>query len=127
MSNTHIDLIVRIKNGYQARNETVQVRRSTFSQHILTLLKKEGYVKNFTVSKDKKEIAVALSYTDGTPAITGVQIVSRPGRKIYQGVSDLPSVLGGLGIAIVSTPKGVYTNKEARRLKIGGEVLYKIW
>lgn len=119
------DALIRIKNGYLTGSQLVTVRYSKIVLHILKLLEKHGYVDK--VSSEKKTIIVGLKYENRIPAITEIKRVSKPSLRIYKGVKQLPSVLNGLGIAIVSTPKGVMTDKNARKQKVGGEVLALVW
>ena len=114
ITDTIADLLTRIRNANSAKHDSVD----------------EGYVKNFTVIEDGKQgvIKVTLKYTDGkTPVITGLRRVSKPGLRIYSNAEDMPKVMKGLGIAIISTSKGVMTDREARKQHIGGEVLAYIW
>lgn len=122
---TIADALIRIKNGYLAGSQLVTIRYSKIVLHILKLLEKEGYVDK--VSSEKKTIIVGLKYENRIPAITEIKRVSKPSLRIYKGVKQLPRVLNGLGIAIVSTPKGVMTDKNARKQKVGGEVLALVW
>ena len=96
---------------------------------IANILKNEGYIKEFEIKEDgtKKDVIVSLKYVDGENVIKGLKRISKPGRRVYSGVEELPKVLGGLGIAIVSTPKGVITDKECRKHSVGGEVLCYVW
>lgn len=119
------DALIRIKNGYSAGSQLVNVRYSKIVLHILKLLEKEGYVDK--VSFEKTAIIVGLKYENRIPAITEIKRVSKPSLRIYKGVKQLPRVLNGLGIAIVSTPKGVMTDKNARKQQVGGEVLALVW
>lgn len=119
------DALIRIKNGYLAGSQLVTVRYSKIVLHILKLLEKEGYVDK--VSSKKTTIIVGLKYENRIPAITEIERVSKPSLRIYKGVKQLPRVLNGLGIAIVSTPKGVMTDKNARKQQVGGEVLALVW
>lgn len=119
------DALIRIKNGYLTGSQLVTIKYSKIVLHIFKLLEKEGYVDK--VSSEKKTIIVGLKYTNRIPAITEIKRVSKPSLRIYKGVKQLPSVLNGLGIAIVSTPKGVMTDKNARKQKVGGEVLALVW
>lgn len=119
------DALIRIKNGYMSGSQSVTVRYSKIVLHILKLLEREGYTD--TVSPQKNVINVILKYQNRKPAITEVKRVSKPSLRVYKGVKQLPHVLNGLGIAIVSTPKGVMTDKDARKQKAGGEVLALIW
>jgi small subunit ribosomal protein S8 len=128
MENSVIDLIIRIKNGYMAKNETVQSPYSRVKEEVLKKLVDLGFVKKIEVEGDQiKTITIKLSYPDGMPALTDVKIFSKPGSRQYVSYKDLKPVLGGLGYSILSTPKGIMTNKEARKMKIGGELLFSIW
>ncbi len=119
------DALIRIKNGYIVGRETVIVRYSKLILSILKLLEKEGYIGE--VAKKGNEIEVVLKYDGKDPSLTEVQRVSKPSLRIYKGVSELPRVLGGVGIAIISTPKGIMTDKDARKKNVGGEVLALVW
>ncbi len=122
------DLIIRIKNGYMSHKETILSPHSKFRVEILTKLKNLGYIKDFEVTKDKnKRIIIDLSYVDSVGAMTDVKIFSTPGRRLYSTVKKIKPVLGGLGVGIVSTSKGILTDKEAKKQKIGGEFLFEIW
>lgn len=119
------DAIIRVKNGYQVGKETVSLRYSKLVLRLMQLLVKEGYISD--VSEKEREIIVTLKYNLRKPAITEVERVSKPSLRVYKGVKDLPRVLNGLGIAIISTPKGLLTDKQAKKEKVGGEVLALIW
>lgn len=119
------DALIRIKNSYQVGKESVLLKYSKLVLKLMQLLKKEGYISD--VSKTDREILVTLKYTSRKPAITEVKKVSKPSLRIYKGVKTLPRVLNGLGIAIISTPKGLMTDKDARAEKVGGEVLALVW
>lgn len=125
MSDPVADALIRIKNSYQVGKEQVLLRYSKLILKLMQLLKKEGYIGD--VSQKKGEIIVTLKYTLRKPAMTDVQRISKPSLRVYKGVKDLPRVLNGLGIAIVSTPKGLMTEREARKEKVGGEVLALVW
>jgi|YNPBryantNP2012_1023418.scaffolds.fasta_scaffold61506_2 Ribosomal protein S8 len=127
MENNFADLIIRIKNGYLSKKDTVFCYRSNFNLNILKKLKELNFIKDFKETEDKKTVLVELLYRDGVPALTDVRIQSRPGKRIYRSYKELKPVLSGLGFSIISTPKGILTNKEARKLKVGGEVLFDIW
>ena len=119
------DLLTRIRNGQSAGKPEVSVQSSRVKQAIVRVLKDEGYVADFVVSKDggRSTLTIALKYHAGKPVIERIERVSRPGLRAYRAKDELPKVLGGLGIAIVSTPAGVMTDREARRAGQGGEVL----
>ena len=124
------DLLTRIRNASSAKHETVDIPASNMKKAIMQILVDEGYVKSFTVIEDGKQgmIRATLKYGEGkTPVITGLRRVSKPGLRIYRCVEDMPKVLKGLGIAIVSTSKGVMTDRQARKENVGGEILAFIW
>ena len=120
------DMLTRIRNANSAKHETVDVPASNLKKAICQLLVDEGYIKGMQVTEDNKQgmIKLTLKYlAKKQPALTGLKRVSKPGLRIYAGADELPKVLKGLGVAIVSTSKGVMTDKKARELHIGGEVL----
>ncbi|OGE25370.1 30S ribosomal protein S8 [Candidatus Daviesbacteria bacterium RIFCSPHIGHO2_02_FULL_39_12] len=119
------DALIRIKNGYLSGKQSISVRFSKLTLNLMKLLQKEGYVQG--VEQKEREIIVTLKYESRKPALSEIKRVSKPSLRVYRGVSKLPTVLGGLGIAIISTPKGLMTNKDARKQKIGGEVLALVW
>ncbi|MCL5784268.1 MAG: 30S ribosomal protein S8 [Patescibacteria group bacterium] len=119
------DLLIRIKNGYMASRKEVTVSYSKLSVAICNLLEKEGYIQGCEALG--REIKVTLKYDNKQPALTDVKRVSKPGRRVYQGKKMLPRVLGGLGVAIISTPKGVMTDKQARKEGVGGEIMAYVW
>ena len=124
------DMLTRIRNANSAKHDTVDVPASNMKKSIAQILLDEGYIKNFTVIDDglQGEIKVTLKYINGkTPVIAGLKRISKPGLRVYARCEELPKVLGGLGIAIISTSKGLMTDKEARKNAIGGEVLAYIW
>lgn len=130
ITDTIADLLTRIRNANSAKHETVDIPASNMKKAIAQILVDEGYVKNFTVIEDGKQgiIRVTLKYGEGkTPIITGLRRVSKPGLRIYKSVEDMPKVMKGLGIAIISTSKGVMTDRQARKENVGGEVLAFIW
>jgi len=124
------DMLTRIRNAGTARFDKVDIPASQMKISLARILKEEGYIKNFKIIKDKKQgvLRVYLKY-DGInkPLINGLKRVSKPSRRVYASKDEIPQVLGGLGIAVVSTSKGVLTDREARRNGIGGEVLCTIW
>lgn len=123
-------MLTRIRNASSAKHETVDIPASNMKKAIMQILVDEGYVKSFTVIEDGKQgmIRATLKYGEGkTPVITGLRRVSKPGLRIYSSVEDMPKVLKGLGIAIVSTSKGVMTDRQARKENVGGEILAFIW
>ena len=124
------DLLTRIRNANSAKHETVDIPASNIKKAIMQILVDEGYLKSFTVIEDGKQgmIKAVLKYGEGkTPIITGLRRVSKPGLRVYSNVEDMPKVMKGLGIAIVSTSKGVMTDRQARKENVGGEVLAFIW
>ena len=130
ITDTIADLLTRIRNASTAHHETVDVPASNMKKAIAKILADEGYIKGFTVKEDGKQgiITITLKYGEGkTPVITGLRRVSKPGLRIYTNCEDMPRVMRGLGIAILSTSKGVMTDKEARKQNVGGEVLAFIW
>ena len=130
ISDTIADMLTRIRNASSAKHESVDVPASNMKKSIAQILVDEGYVKSFQVIDDGKQgvIRLTLKYNAGkAPAITGLKRVSKPGLRIYANCEDLPKVMKGLGIAIVSTSKGVMTDKAARSANVGGEVLAFVW
>ena len=125
------DMLTVIRNGSRAKKEKVDIKNSRMSQEILNIFKKEGYIKNFKIIDDKRQgvIRVYLKYNeeDRSPAITQIKRVSKPGLRVYVKKEYVPKVLRGLGTAIISTPKGIITDKAARKEKIGGEVICYVW
>ena len=130
ITDTIADLLTRIRNANSAKHDSVEVPASNMKKAICQILVDEGYVKNFTVTEDGKQgmIKINLKYGEGkTPVIKGLRRVSKPGLRIYSSAEELPRVMKGLGIAIISTSKGVMTDRDARRMNIGGEVLAFVW
>ena len=130
ITDTIADILTRIRNASSARHATVDVTASNVKKAITQILLDEGYIKGFQVIEDGKQgvIRITLKYTDNrSPVITGLRRVSKPGLRIYSSCEDMPKVRKGLGIAIVSTSKGIMTDKKARELNVGGEVLAFVW
>jgi small subunit ribosomal protein S8 len=128
MENSIIDLIIRIKNGYMAKNDQISSPYSIFKEEILKKLVELRYIKGYTVDGDlKKTCNIELSYKNSVPTMTDVKPYSTPGQRQYVSYKDLKPVQSGFGHSIISTSKGIMTNKEARDAKIGGELLFKIW
>lgn len=124
------DLLTRLRNGAMARHATVEIPSSKMKRAVVEILKAEGYIKDFDVIKGSvwDLIRVELKwFGDRTPGISVLKRVSSPGRRVYVGVKDVPKVRNGLGIAIMSTPQGVMTDKGARKLNVGGEWLCSVW
>ena len=124
------DLLTRIRNANMAWHDQVEVLSSKLNMEIVKILHSEGFVKNYEVTKDKAQsrIKVGLKYGPRKEkVITDLKRVSKPGRRVYTKRGDIPRVLGGLGIAVISTSRGIMTDREARRLGVGGEVLCYVW
>ena len=123
------DLIVRLKNANKNKQAQISFAGSNLITSILDVLKAEGYIANYKIinHKKRKTTIVELKYKNLIPTINGIKQISKPGLRVYQPCESLPRVLNGLGIAIVSTSKGVITDKEARKQKLGGEVLLHVW
>jgi small subunit ribosomal protein S8 len=123
-------MLTRIRNAAQARHPKVDVPASKLKMEIARILKDEGFIMNFKLAEDgtKKSIRIYLKYTPGNvPVISRIERVSRPGCRVYVGSQDVPRVLGGLGINILTTPRGVMTGSSARKENVGGEVLCQVW
>ena len=130
ISDVIADMLTRIRNANDAKHETVDVPASNMKKAIAEILLNEGYIKSYNVIEDGKQgiIRIALKYAPGkVKVIHGLKRVSKPGLRIYSNCEDMPKVMNGLGIAIVSTSKGVMTDKKARELNVGGEVLAFVW
>ena len=131
MSDPIADMLTRIRNANTAKHDTVDVPSSKMKLAIADILVREGYIKKYDLVEDgaMTTIRIALKYgkDKNEKIITGLKRISKPGLRVYAGAEDMPKVLGGLGIAIVSTNQGVITDKEARKLGVGGEVLAFVW
>ena len=123
------DMLARIKNSQMRNHKKVTIPSSNFKTKIADVLKSEGYINNFNVENNdnKNLLVIDLKYNSGNPGISVIERISRPGRRIFSSAESLPKINNGLGIAIVSTPKGVMTDIEARKQKIGGEVICKVF
>jgi len=123
------DMLTRIRNAASAKHDSVDVPASNMKKAIAEILQEEGYIRSYQLIGDGGQglLRIALKYVDGTSAISGLRRVSKPGLRMYVGCEDLPQVLRGLGIAIISTSKGVMTDKKAREAHVGGEVLAFVW
>ena len=124
------DMLTRIRNASSAKHDSVKIPASNMKKAIAQILVDEGYIKSFKVEDDGKQgmIEIALKYgPNKAPAIMGIRRVSKPGLRIYTDVENMPKVIKGLGIAIISTNKGIMTDKDARKANVGGEVLAYIW
>ena len=129
MTDPIADMLTRIRNANTMRHETVEVPTSTVKTAILNVLKNEGFIADFTVSADVKSVTtVTLKYNENRQrVIKGLKRISKPSLPVYTSAEELPKVLNGLVVAIISTSQGVMTDKQARKLKIGGEVLAYVW
>ena len=130
ISDVIADMLTRIRNANDAKHESVDIPASNLKKSIAEILLEEGYIKNFQIVEDGKQgiIRVTLKYTAGKQkVIRGLKRVSKPGLRIYSNCEDMPKVMNGLGIAIVSTSKGVMTDKKARMANVGGEILAFVW
>ncbi|WRS27485.1 30S ribosomal protein S8 [Oscillospiraceae bacterium MB08-C2-2] len=130
VTDTIADMLTRIRNANSAKHDTVDIPASKMKKAIAQILVDEGYVKNFTVAEDGKQgvIRITLKYGQSkSQVICGLRRISKPGLRIYTSCEDMPKVMKGLGIAILSTSRGVMTDKAARNAKVGGEVLAYIW
>jgi small subunit ribosomal protein S8 len=130
MTDPIADMLTRIRNGSKAKLEKVDIPSSKLKLEIAKILKDEGYIKNLKMVKDRRQgvIRVYLKYTDDeAPVIQGIKRVSKPGCRVYAGNDAIPKVLAGLGVAILSTPKGIQTGKQAKKDNVGGEVLCHVW
>lgn len=124
MSDPISDMLTRIRNAQNARKASVSMPSSKFKLSIAKVLKEEGYIGDFKVESDAKPtLSIALKYFEGKPVIDMIKRVSKPGFRIYKNADELPTVIGGLGVAIVSTSQGVMPDREARRQNIGGEII----
>ena len=130
MSDPVADLLTRIRNGQQAKKESVTAPASNMRENVLGVLEREGYIRGFeryNVRTGIDEIKIELKYYDGEPVIREINRVSRPGCRVYSKIKDLPKVYNGLGIAILSTPRGVMSDAEARAANVGGEILCQVF
>ncbi len=124
------DMLTRVRNGIMARQKQVVVPGSKVKIAVARILRDEGYIKDFEVTKDvpQVQLRIVLKYDrDRKPIVTGLKRVSKPGRRVYVKRTEIPWVLSGLGVAVLSTPQGIMTDQKARRLGLGGEVLCHVW
>ena len=123
------DMIARVKNAQDRSHKKVELPSSNFKTKIANILKNEGFIKNFEINSDKNKstLSLELKYHSGNPVISAFERVSKPGRRIFSSADGLPKINNGLGIAIVSTPKGVMTDVNARKQKVGGEIICKVF
>jgi small subunit ribosomal protein S8 len=123
------DMLTRVRNSLLIRTEKVDIPASKMRVEIAKILKEEGFIKSYKIIKDKKQAIprITLKYTGNEAMITGLKRVSKPGRRVYVGKDEVPMVMGGVGVAIVTTSKGLLTDKECRQEGVGGEVLCYVW
>ena len=124
------DMLTRIRNGQQARKDTISSPASQLRRNVLDVLKREGYIRDYTQQEIRpglKEVNIQLKYHEGQPVIREISRVSTPGRRVYSKIKDLHRVYNGLGISILSTPRGVLSDTEARDMNVGGEVLCRVF
>jgi len=129
MTDPIADMLTRIRNAQTAHHDSVEFPASRIKLDILRILKGEGYIKDFRVRRDgpRRKAKVWLKYVDKKPVLSGLKRVSTPGRRIYVGKGEIPKVLSGVGVAVLSTPQGVLPGHQARRRGVGGEVLCYVW
>lgn len=130
MTDPIADMLTRIRNGIQSRHDRVELPSSKLKVEVARILKSEGFISNYKVVEQTPQpiLRMYLKYSeDGEPVIHGIERISRPGRRVYRGKEEIPQVLGGLGLAIISTSKGVLSGAEAARTGVGGEVLCQVW
>jgi len=130
MSDPLSDMLARIRNGQQAHKESIVSPASKIRANVLEVLQREGYIRGYSRADSRPGIAelkIELKYVDGEPVIREITRVSKPGRRVYSRISDLPRVYNGLGISILSTPRGVMSDNEARAANVGGEILCRVF
>lgn len=129
MTDPIADMLSRIRNGNMAKHKSVEIPASNMKKDLAQILLDEGYIKGFNVTEDDKQgiITIDLKYVNEQRVISGLKRISKPGRRVYVGAQDIPEVLNGLGTAIISTSKGVMTDKNARKETVGGEVICYVW
>ena len=123
------DMLARLKNSQKRNHKKIELPSSKFKAKIAEILKSEGYIIDYEVKSEhnKANLSISLKYSSGNPVISSIERVSKPGRRIFSSAESLPKVNNGLGIAIISTPKGVMTDIEARKEKVGGEIICKVF
>jgi len=123
------DLLTRVRNALMARHDEVVIPSSRLKAAVARVLKEEGYVADFSVAADNKQglLTIQLRYVGGKPVLEGIERVSKPSRRVYVGFDEIPQVRSGLGVNILSTPKGVLSDRAARQAKVGGEILCAVW
>lgn len=130
MTDPIADMLTRIRNGIQSRHDRVELPMSKLKVEVARILKSEGFISNYKVVEETPQslLRLYLKYSDdGEPVIHGIERISRPGRRVYRGKEEIPQVLGGLGLAIISTSRGVLSGAEAAKTGVGGEVLCQVW
>ena len=130
MTDPLADMLTRIRNGQQARKSAVMSPASKLRAGVLDVLQREGYIRGYSKAESdtgKPAFSIELKYQEGRPVIAELHRVSKPGRRVYSGIKDLPRYYGGLGISILSTPRGVLSDNEARQQNVGGEVLCRVF
>ena len=130
MTDPIADMLTRIRNGIQSRHDRIEMPTSKLKVEVAKILKSEGFISNYKLVEDKVQgvLRIYLKYSeDGEPVIHGIERISRPGRRVYRNKQEIPRVLGGLGLAIVSTSKGVLAGHDAIKSGVGGEVLCQVW
>ncbi len=123
------DFLTRIRNASKARKLRVDIPASNMKKNLAEILKSQNFIKDYSVVEDNKQniIRVELKYSNGSPAISGLKRISKPGLRVYKNSNDIPRVLNGLGVAVISTPKGLLTDRDARTQSVGGEIVCYIW
>ncbi len=123
------DFLTRIRNASKARKLRVDIPASNMKKSLAEILKSQNFIKDYSIIEDNKQniIRVELKYSNGSPAISGLKRISKPGLRQYKNSNDIPRVLNGLGVAVISTPKGLLTDKDARTQSVGGEIVCYIW
>ena len=130
MTDPIADMLTRIRNGVQARHDSIEMPSSKIKVAIAQVLKDEGFIKNFQTIENRpfKMLRIELSYSSKkAPVLTGIKRISKPGLRVYAGHQEMPRVYGGLGVAVISTPRGVMSGQQARRERVGGEVICHVW
>lgn len=128
MENSIIDLIIRIKNGYMAKKATIESPHSKYKEAILKKLLGLKFIQDYKIEGEiKKNMIINLKYEEGNPAITDIKVYSKPGMRLYISYKNLKPVLSGYGYSILSTSKGIMTDREAKKVKLGGELLFSFW
>jgi len=129
LSDPVADYLARVRNAISAKHDKVDIPHSRVKVEITRILKEEGFIQNYKIQEDKVQgtIRVFLKYSDGSPVITGLKQVSKPGRRVYAHKDKVPKVVGGLGISIISTSRGIMTADQSHKVGVGGEVLCQVW